>query len=175
MSQLCYLPWDSFLLSAFSLFLLFRNLCFFIFFFLFLITESSCITILVPFNGSLTVSVILVAVAVIITAFSMPSCMGGMPVFVAVCKVLLKQDPQIGFLITVLVIPNHPGRNALPSMFISFWCPVCSSWLELKYLSLLILYLAFHLSVQYGERLFLSCTTKKRLEENNPKESDKRQ
>lgn len=99
-----------------------------------------------PANGSLTVLLILVVVVVIIVIIvielSIPSCMAGMPV-VTVCIVLLAQVPQIGYLAVALVIPSHPGRNALPSMFISFWCRVCSSWLELNRLSLLILYLAF--------------------------------
>lgn len=46
-----YLPWDNFLFSAFSLFLLFLNLCFFIFLRLFLITESSS-SVTGPCEGS---------------------------------------------------------------------------------------------------------------------------
>ena len=116
-----------------------------------------------PANGSLTVLLILVVVVVIIVIIvielSIPSCMAGMPV-VTVCIVLLAQVPQIGYLAVALVIPSHPGRNALPSMIVSLWYPVCllSPWLQ--HLSFLIcIYIYIYISMLFwpfymGKALF---------------------
>lgn len=133
-----------------------------------------------PVNGSLTVLPILVVVIVviIIIVLSMPSCMAGMLVVVGVCIVLLAQVPQIGYLAVALVIPSHPGRNALPSMIVSLWCPVCSLWPWLQAPlppDICLFAILFGLSL-WGKAVFLlSRATENRLEENNSKESGKKQ